>query len=62
MQWIMWTIIYIIIIITIGKKKDYEFEYHITVENKLHEMSKVDEIRDIGVIIDSELKFEKHIN
>ena len=48
--------------ITIGKKKDYEFEYHITVENKLHEMSKVDEIRDIGVIIDSELKFEKHIN
>ena len=25
-------------------------------------MSKVDEIRDIGVIIDSELKFEKHIN
>ena len=48
--------------ITIGKKKEYEFEYYITVENKLHEMSKVDEIRDIGVIIDSELKFEKHIN
>ena len=29
-------------------------DYFIIVENKLYEMSKVNEIEDIGVIIDSE--------
>ena len=48
--------------ITIGNKYEYDFEYCITVDNQTYEMSKVEEIKDIGVIIDSELKFGRHIN
>ena len=32
------------------------------VGNVKHEMTKIEEIKDIGVIMDSNLKFEKHIN
>ena len=49
--------------ITIGNKYEYDFEYCITVDNQTYEMSKVEEIKDIGVIIiDSEFKCGRHIN
>ena len=32
------------------------------IDNVKHEMTKIEEIKDIGVIMDSNLKFEKHIN
>ena len=32
------------------------------IDNVKHEMTKIEEIKDIGVIMDSNLNFEKHVN
>ena len=48
--------------LTIGIGKGEESSYHMMIGNVKHKMTKIEEIKDIGVIIDSNLKFEKHIN
>ena len=32
------------------------------IDNVKHDMSQIEEIKDIGVVVDKNLKFEKHIN
>lgn len=48
--------------LTIGKNDTDENIYHIRSQNENHSMTKVDNIKDIGVTVDAELKFEIHIN
>ena len=48
--------------LTIGIGEGEESSYHMMIDNVKHKMTKIEEIKDIGVIIDSNLKFEKHIN
>ena len=48
--------------ITIGKKEDDDYTYCITDNGTKYDMTQIDDMKDIGVIIDSDLKFEKHIN
>ena len=48
--------------ITIGKKEDKEHTYHISDKGTKYNMAQIHDMKDIGVIIDSDLKFEKHIN
>ena len=48
--------------LTIGIMEGKEFSYHMMIDNVNHEMTKIEEIKDIRVIMDSNLKFEKHIN
>ena len=47
--------------LTIGIREGEESSYHMMIDNVKHEMTKIEEIKDIGVIMDSNLKFEKHI-
>ena len=48
--------------ITIGQHNEEEFTYSMIEDGKKFDMTKVSEMKDIGVIVDSELKFDKHIN
>ena len=48
--------------LTIGKEEVADFSYNITSDNKVYNMKNVDKMKDIGVIMDDELKFDKHIN
>ena len=49
--------------ITIGKKKeDKDHTYHILDKGTKYNMAQINDMKDIGVIMDSDLKFEKHIN
>ena len=48
--------------ITIGKKEDNDYTYCITDNGTKYDMTQINDMKDIGVIIDSDLKFEKHIN
>ena len=50
--------------ITIGQHNEEEFTYSIGLieDGKKFDMTKVSEMKDIGVIVDSELKFDKHIS
>ena len=50
--------------INIGKKNDdvITFKYSMTEDGNKFDMTRVNEIKYIGVIVDSELKFDKHIN
>ena len=48
--------------LTIGIGEGEESSYHMMIDNVKDKMTKIEEIKDIGVIIDSNLKFEKHIN
>ena len=48
--------------LTIGIREGEESSYHMMIDNVKHEMTKIEEIKDIGVIMDSNLKFKKHIN
>ena len=48
--------------LTIGIRESEESSYHMMIDNVKHEMTKIEEIKGIGVIMDSNLKFEKHIN
>ena len=48
--------------ITIGKHNEEKFTYSMIEDCKKFDMTKVSEMKDIGVIVDSELKFDKHIN
>ena len=46
-------------------KQNYEaisFKYSMTEDGNKFDMARVNEMKDIGVIVDSELKFDKHIN
>ena len=36
--------------------------HNLKVDNIAHELGKIEEEKDIGVIIDSKLEFDKHIN
>ena len=47
--------------ITIGKKEDNDYIYCITDNGTKYDMTQINDMKDIGVIIDSDLKFEKHI-
>ena len=47
--------------LTIGIGEPEESSYHMMIDNVKHKMTKIEEIKDIGVIIDSNLTFEKHI-
>ena len=46
---------------TIGIAEGEESSYHMMIDNVKHKMTKIEEIKDIGAITDSNLKFEKHI-
>ena len=48
--------------ITIGKKEDNDYTYRITDNGTKYDITQINDMKDIGVIIDSDLKFEKHIN
>ena len=50
--------------INIGKKNDdvITFKYSMTEDGNKFDMTRVNEMKDIGVIVDSELKFDRHIN
>ena len=48
--------------ITIGQHNEEEFTYSMIEDGKKFDMTKVSEMKDIGVTVDSELKFDKHIN
>ena len=48
--------------ITIGQHNEEEFTYSMIEDGKKFDMTKVSEMKDIGVIVDLELKFDKHIN
>ena len=47
----------------IGNAKTYEYRYTLNVNNVNHELEyNITEEKDIGVIIDCKLKFDKHVN
>ena len=50
--------------LTIGKNKGHKSNYHMIIDNVKHDddMTQIEEIKDIGVVVDKNLKFEKHIN
>ena len=48
--------------LTIGKQYEDQFAYHMMIDKRKTFMTKVEDIKDIGVTIDCQLKFEKHIN
>ena len=48
--------------ITIGQHNEEEFTYSMIEYDKKFDMTKVSVLKDIGVIVDSELKLDKHIN
>ena len=48
--------------ITIGQHNEEGFTYSMIEDGKKFDMTKVSEMKDIGVTVDSELKFDKHIN
>ena len=48
---------------TIGKQNDHtKVIYTLNKEETIHKLENVDQEKDIGVIIDSNLEFDKHIN
>ena len=48
---------------TIGKQNDHtKVTYTLSKEETIHKLENVDQEKDIGVIIDSNLEFDKHIN
>ena len=47
--------------LTIGKNEGHESNYHMIIDNVKHDMTHIEEIKDIGVVVDNNLKFEKHI-
>ena len=46
----------------IGKAKTDEYRYTLNVNNVNHELEYITEEKDIGVIIDCKLEFDKHVN
>ena len=48
--------------LTIGKNEAHESNYHMIIDNVKHDMTHIEQIKDIGVVVDKNLKFEKHIN
>ena len=48
--------------LSIGKNEEHESNYHMNIDNVKHDMTHIGEIKDIGVVVDNSLKFEKHIN
>ena len=48
--------------LTMGKQDEDQFAYHMMIDKTKTFMTKVENIKDIGVTIDCHLKFEKHIN
>ena len=46
----------------VGKTIQQEYAYNLKIDNIAHELGGIEEQKDIGVIIDSNLEFEKHIN
>ena len=48
--------------LSIGKNEEHESSYHMIIDNVKHDMTHIEEIKDIGVVVDKNLKFEKHIN
>ena len=48
---------------TIGKQNEHtQVTYTLNIEKTIHNLENVDQEKDIGVIIDSNLEFDKHIN
>ena len=48
---------------TIGKQNEHtQVTYTLNKEKTIHNLENVDQEKDIGVIIDSNLEFDKHIN
>ena len=46
----------------IGKTIQQEYAYNLKIDNTAHVLGGIEEQKDIGVIIDSNLEFDKHIN
>ena len=46
----------------VGKTLQQEYAYNLKIDNTAHELGGIEEQKDIGVIIDSNLDFDKHIN
>ena len=45
-----------------GKSIQQEYAYNLKIDNTAHKLGEIEEQKDIGVIIDSNLEFDKHIN
>ena len=45
-----------------GKTIQQEYAYNLKIDNTAHELGGTEEQNDIGVIIDSNPEFDKHIN
>ena len=45
-----------------GKTIQQEYAYNLKIDNTAHELGGIEEQKDIWVIIDSNLEFDKHIN
>ena len=45
----------------LGKHATYKYVYKLKTENTLHIVEGIEEERDIGVVIDYKLEFDKHI-
>ena len=46
----------------VGKTIQQEYAYNLKIDNTAHELRGIEDQKDIGVIIDSNLEFGKHIN
>ena len=46
----------------IGKSIQQEYAYNLKIDNTAPKLGEIEEQKDIGVIIDSNLDFDKHIN
>ena len=46
----------------VGKRTQQEYAYNLKIDNTAHELIGIEEQKDIGVIMDSNLEFDKHIN
>ena len=42
--------------------RGHESNYHMIIDNVKQDMTHIEEIKDIGVVVNKNLKFEKHIN
>ena len=46
----------------IGKTIHQGYSYNLNIDNTAHKLGEIEDQKDIGVIIDSNLEFYKHIN
>ena len=46
----------------VGKTIEQEYAYKLKMDNSAHKLGEIEEQKDTGVIIDSNVEFDKHVN